>query len=251
VPYSTANFTVSVIVPALNEQGNIEGTVSEVLAALSGRFADYELVLIDDGSTDETGRIMDRMATENSHIRVIHNPRPSNFGGAYKKGLAAARMQYVVMVPGDNQFPAASIVKVIERIGEADIVIPYTSNQHIRTKSRQLGPRAFTHILNFLFRLRLRYYNGIVVHRTDIVKSIAITTDSFAYQAEALIKLLRRGHSYVEVGTEITERSSGKSAALRPKNLMLVFKTIAHLVREIYVAPRRSAATAVHAEISR
>lgn len=248
---ATANFTVSVIVPALNEQGNIAATVHEILTALDGRFADFELLLIDDGSTDDTGPIMDQLAASNPHLRVVHNPQPSNFGGAYKKGLGFVRMQYVMMVPGDNQFPAASIIKVLEKIGEADIVIPFTSNQRIRAKSRQLGSRAFTGLLNCLFRLHLTYYNGIVVHRTDIVKGIAITTDSFAYQAETLIKLLRAGHSYVEVGTEITERSAGKSAALRPKNLLLVFRTVGHLVDQIYFHPSRATPPPVEAEVRR
>ncbi|MCG3149450.1 MAG: Undecaprenyl-phosphate 4-deoxy-4-formamido-L-arabinose transferase [Verrucomicrobiae bacterium] len=226
--------TISVIIPALNEQGNIAGAVTEVLEALGDRFAQYEVILVDDGSTDDTGKIMDQIAASNPHLKVIHNLQPSNFGGAYKKGLAAAAMEYVVMIPGDNQFPSSSIVKVLERIGKADIVVPYTSNQQIRTRGRRIGSQVFTRLLNFLFRLRLRYYNGIVVHRTHLVKSITITTDGFAYQAEALIKLLRAGHSYIEVATEITERATGRSAALRPKNLILVMQTIRHLIGEIY-----------------
>jgi dolichol-phosphate mannosyltransferase len=243
------NSTISVIIPALNEEENIRGTVNEVLSALENRFCDHELVLIDDGSMDKTGQIMDELAAQNPKIRVLHNPRPSNFGGAYKKGVAAARMEYVMMVPGDNQFPAASIAKVLEKVGEADIVVPFTANQRVRPWSRRVASRAFTTIVNLLFGQRLKYYNGIVIHRRDILNTISITTDSFAYQAEALVKLLRKGHSYVEVGTEIVERSSGKSAALRLKNLTSVFSALAHLVRAVYFPPKQTATTAATSHI--
>lgn len=226
--------TLSVIIPALNEQQNITDTVAEVLTAIGDRFRDFELVLVDDGSTDATGSIMDQLAADNKRIRVVHNPHPTNLGGAYKAGLAAARMDHVILVPGDNQFSADNIVKVVNLIGQADIVIQYTTNQNIRPLLRQVGSHLFTTILNVLFRLRIRYYNGTVVHRRQLLKTIVITTDGFAYQAEALVKLLRAGHTYVDVGTEIRERATGRSTALRFKNILAVFNAILHLVWEIY-----------------
>jgi glycosyltransferase involved in cell wall biosynthesis len=235
------NVTISVIIPALNEEQNILNTISEVLKALGDEFIDHELVLVDDGSTDRTGLIMDEFAAKNARVRVVHNLRPSNFGGAYKSGLAGAQMQYLMMVPGDNQFPADSIAKVLELVGTADIVIPYTSNQQVRPLARRIGSRLFTVTLNLLFGLHIRYYNSIVVHRRELLNTITLTTDSFAYQAEALIKLLRAGHSWVEVGNEITERTGGKSVALRANNLLAVFGALAHLVRQVYFPPKQAA----------
>jgi hypothetical protein len=73
----------------------------------------------------------------------------------------------------------------------------------------------------------------LVVHRTELLRQIAINTDGFAYQAEALIKVLRQGHSYVEVGTNVTQRQGGRSMALMPKNLFKVVSAIYALYREI------------------
>jgi len=226
--------TISVIIPALNEEKNIQGTVQEVLAALDDRFSDFELVLVDDGSVDTTGAIMDQLVSDNVRMRVAHNSHPTNLGGAYKTGLAIARMEYVIMVPGDNQFSAANIAKVLDHVGQADMVIQYTTNQNVRPLPRQLGSRLFTAILNCFFRLRISYYNGTVVHRRELLNTIVIRTDGFAYQAEAIVKLLRAGHTHVDVGTEIRERASGRSTALRPKNLAAVFKAIWNLVWEVY-----------------
>jgi glycosyltransferase involved in cell wall biosynthesis len=226
--------TLSVIIPALNEGQNIANTVQEVLTAIGDRFADYELVLVNDGSTDDTGRIMDQLAAGNPHLRVLHNPSPNNLGGAYKKGLAVARHDYVLMVPGDDQLPAAGIANVLARVGEAEMVIPYHTNLHIRPLGRQITSRLFTAILNALFHLRLRYFNSIVVYRRELLQTITIRTDSFAFQAETLIKLLRAGHSYVEVGLEIRERPTGRSTALRWTNVVAVFRAVGQLLRDVY-----------------
>ena len=88
--------------------------------------------------------------------------------------------------------------------------------------------------MNTLFGLRVRYYNGTVIHRTDNVRGIEIRTDSFAYQSEALIKLLRQGKSFVEVPVVIERASSKESKAFRPKNVYGVAAALVHLMVEVY-----------------
>src|SRR2546427_11519710 len=87
--------TVSVIIPALNEQENLAGAVTTVMEAIGDRFRDYELLIFDDGSTDSTGMIADRLAFENQHIRVIHNLRNMGFGYNFNRGVGLARMEYI------------------------------------------------------------------------------------------------------------------------------------------------------------
>lgn len=78
--------TISFIVTALNEEANIEPTVQQILIAAQGRFLDYEILLVNDGSTDATGTIMEKLVAENSKIRVLHNQHSLGVGGAYKSG---------------------------------------------------------------------------------------------------------------------------------------------------------------------
>ena len=82
--------SLSVIIPALNEARNIKGCVEEVLAAVDGRFSDYEILIFDDGSTDGTGAIADDIAVGNKQIRVIHNGRTMGFGYNYRTGVEQA-----------------------------------------------------------------------------------------------------------------------------------------------------------------
>lgn len=223
--------TVSFIIPALNEEANIADAAREAVAAMGGRFADYELLLFDDGSTDRTGRIMDELAAADPrHVRVTHNPTPRNLGGVYKQGIALARMDYVLMVPGDNENPGHALQAPFDAIGRAEIVLPYPVNSSVRGPVRHLVSRVYVGLLNRLFGLRVRYYNGTVIHRTANLKGLSIETSSFAYQAEILIKLLCAGKSFVEVPIRIDPPKEGRrSRAFRWKNMVQVGRTLAGL----------------------
>lgn len=226
--------TISIIVPALNEENNIAAAVDEVLRAVEGRFADYELLLFDDGSTDRTGTIMDQIARGNSRIRVIHNPHPYNLGGVYKQGVALARMEYLTWVPGDNENPSSAMIPVFEAIGRAAIVVPYPLNMEVRPLGRRIISRMYTMLMNLLFGYQLPYYNGTSVYPVASLRSIAIRTDSFAFQGEVLVKLLRRGLSYVTVGIPLQAQHNRISRAFRWRNVITVVQALVHLFVEIY-----------------
>jgi len=226
---------VSFVFPALNEEGNIEAAVASVRQALEKTpLADYELILVNDGSTDRTGTIMDQLAAKYTNIRVVHNPRNLGYGGAFKRGAAEARLDYVIRICGDNSVPLQAIGLILGQLGQADLVIPYIANPELRSWGRRIASRGFTLIINLLFGQHVRYYNHAVAFPRDLLNSIRISTDGFAYQAEALVKLLKAGCTYVEVGVVDLPRVHGKSTALRPKNLWRVLTAVVGLMREIH-----------------
>jgi len=225
---------VSFVFPALNEEGNIEAAVASVRQALEKTpLADYELILVNDGSTDRTGTVMDQLAVQYEKIRVVHNPRNLGYGGAFKRGAAEARLDYVIRICGDNSVPLQGIVLILGRLGQADLVIPNIANPELRSWGRRIASRGFTVIINLLFGQHVRYYNHAVAFPRELLNSIRISTDGFAYQAEALVKLLKAGCTFVEVGVADLERVHGKSTALRPQNLWKVLTAIVGLMREI------------------
>ncbi len=223
------NPTITVIVPALNEEQHVADAVAEVEKALAGRFSDWEILLFDDGSTDRTGAIMDELAANEPRMRVVHNPTPRNLGGVYKQGVQMARFEYVVMVPGDNENPASALQAPFDAVGTADIVLPYPTNVTARSPLRNALSKSYTRLLNALFGLSVPYYNGTVVHRTRNVRNVRISTDSFAYQGEALVRLLREGKTFRAVGIRIVPRAGRRSKALRPKNVAGVVLTLSRL----------------------
>src|SRR5437879_2553834 len=114
--------TLSVIIPALNEEENLAAAVTNVLDAIGDRFTDYELLIFDDGSTDSTGQVADRLATHNPRIRVVHNHRNLGLGCNYTNGAELARMEYVAWFPGDNEVPGQAVRAILDAIGSAEIV---------------------------------------------------------------------------------------------------------------------------------
>jgi dolichol-phosphate mannosyltransferase len=223
--------TITLIVAALNEELVIAETVGQIVEVVEGRFADYELLLVNDGSTDGTGQVMDRLAVANPRLRVFHHARNMGLGSSYRRGIVEARHEYVMLLCGDGGMPAASLPPIFDRIGTADIVVPYCENlKQIKTPGRYLLSRTYTLLLNTVFGLRLRYYNGLAVHRVELVRSLDNKSNGFGFQGEILVQLLRSGRSYVEVGVKGAEKTN-RSSALRFKNVVSVSRTLGRLLR--------------------
>jgi glycosyltransferase involved in cell wall biosynthesis len=223
---------ISFVVPCFNEEDNVAATV-ETIRQIMAPLMDYEIVLVDDHSQDRTLSRMQELARVDPRIRVVHNPVNLSMGGSYKSGAAVARGTHVMMVPGDNGFPAPSIGEILRHLGEADIIIPVVTNPWSRTFFRAFASRCFTLLLNWLFWLDVGYYNGAVLQRTPLLRSVEIKTNGFAYQAEALVKLIAAGASYTHCRVPIQDRATGRSTALSLKNQITVWKTIGHLLAEV------------------
>jgi dolichol-phosphate mannosyltransferase len=230
----TARETISFVVPCFNEEDNVVATVEAIREAVPKQ-NDYEVILVDDCSRDRTLERMQALADIEPRLRVVHNPVNLGLGGSYKRGVAMAQGQYVIMIPGDNGFPTESIGEILRHAGQADIVIPVVTNPGARTRFRAFASRCFTLLLNWVFWLDIGYYNGAVLHRTGLLRAIEIKTNGFAYQAEALVKLIARGASYTQCHVPIQERATGRSSALSRRNQIAVWKTIFHLLGSVGV----------------
>ena len=217
----------------MNEEALIATVVGQIEEVAAAHCSEYEFILIDDGSVDGTGRIMDELAEQNAHMRVLHNEENLGLGASYRRGVQEARCDYVMLLCGDGGLPADSLPAILERIGDADIVIPFMTNlREIKTPSRFYHSKTYTGLLNLFAGLKLQYYNGLAVHRVDAVRKLDIKTDRFGFQGEILIKSIRQGNSYVEVGVKGAEKAN-RSSALRPRNLLDMVRTVRVLLREV------------------
>jgi glycosyltransferase involved in cell wall biosynthesis len=221
---------VSFVVPCYNERENVAATVAEIERGVKeSGIADFEIIVVDDCSNDGTSEVVKGLLTQVPQLRLVINEKNLSLGGAYKEGVKRAVKDYVMMIPGDNSHPAEGITPVLGNAGNADIVVPYPQSRDVRSSYRQYLSGGYTAMLNLLFGLNLPYYNGIALHRGDLLKSIEIKTNGFAYAAEILIRLIRRGSTFVTVAVVIRERKEGRSSALKPKNMMRVFGAILSL----------------------
>jgi len=228
----TATPSLSVIVPAYCEAENILGTLENVTNALEGLPIDYEVLVIDDGSTDGTGALVTANAGRFPSVRLLTNDRNRGFGWTYRRGVEAASRDYIVMVHGDNAWGAATLRDLFSQVGDADIIVGYTRDMwSSRPWMRALISKTFTSLVNLISRRRLRYYNGLQIHRANVLKSLTIESSGFGFQAEVLVKALRQTRTFIEVGMDLIEREHGESKAFRLKNAVDVARTISLLCR--------------------
>jgi dolichol-phosphate mannosyltransferase len=229
---------VTIFVPAFNEAANLEGAVDDAVQAATA-LADYEILIVDDGSTDGTGPLADALAARRPNVRVIHNPRNLGLARGYRLALEQARMPYFTFVPGDREIQVESIRGILDAVGSADVVVPYHANMQARRWYRRLLTRASTALMNVLFGLKLRYYQGPCVYPTGLARSLPTTTAGFFFLAEMLVQALRAGHSFVEVGLLHQERATGRSKALSVGNVLRALKTVIALWWRIRRTPAR------------
>jgi glycosyltransferase involved in cell wall biosynthesis len=227
--------SLTIIVPAYNEESNLRGTVETVLDVLPGRIRDYEILIFDDCSTDGTPEISDELARGNPGIKAIHNEVNRGLGYNFTKGVQLASKEFVMLLHGDNETRKESVARIFELVGQADIIIPWTANTEVRPLKRRVLSRLFTALMNLLTGLRIKYYNGPCVHRSSLIKNTPMTTWGFAYMAAVLARLIRSGATYIETPMYLQRRDYGKSKAFKLKNLVSVSKTLAELFWEFRI----------------
>lgn len=226
--------SLSVVIPALNEEGNLEPAVKNLLTALGPYFNSYELLIINDGSADGTGALAERLAHSNPHIRVIHHDKPMGLGASLRQGYDLATQEYVTWYAGDDPMDGDSWRKMFEQIGNADVLIPYMANPEFRPWGRRVLSQIYVRILNLLFGLRIRYYNGFTIYRRELIQSVRTSARGFSFFAEALILSVKSGHRSIEIPTYHRQRKQGSSKAFKFANVKDILKTFLRLIGIIY-----------------
>jgi dolichol-phosphate mannosyltransferase len=212
---STVDFsrTLSVLVPAFNEAPNLEAAVRDALAAAAG-FDAVEIIIVNDGSSDGTGEVADRLAADLPQVVAVHHPRNRGIVAAYESALERARYRYFTFVPGDHEIAPESVRRIFDAVGTADLVVPYHGTPWKRTWFRRVLTWTCTTELNVLFGLRLHYYQGPTVYPTALARTLPRTTRGFFCLAEMLVHALVAGYSATQVGLVHQERAYGRSNAV-------------------------------------
>src|SRR6476469_5394036 len=124
-PVEQLDAKLSLILPAHNEEPNIEAVVRQAAAVLPTLFRDYEVLVVDDGSKDRTGEIADELAAENPHVRALHHPVNKGYGSALSTGFHEATGDYMMFMDSDRQFDIADLANLAPYIPDYDITAGY------------------------------------------------------------------------------------------------------------------------------
>jgi len=227
MPSICPNRSLSVIVPAYGEAGNIAGTLENITTALSSLPIEAEVIVIDDGSTDGTDEVVRANLHRFPAVRLLVNERNMGFGWTYRRGVAAATRDRIVMVHGDNAWGAETLRQLFSHVGDADVIVGYTRDMwSSRTWVRAAISKLFTRLVNLITGRRLHYYNGLQIHNAAVLKGLTIQSSGYGFQAEVLVKSLRRAQTFIEVPMDLMERERGDSHAFRLKNAIDVLRTL-------------------------
>jgi glycosyltransferase involved in cell wall biosynthesis len=190
----------------------------------------FQMILIDDGSSDRTGAVMDELAASNPEITVIHHPQPRGVGMCYREGLALANLDKVTLIPGDHNCEPITWEPIFRALDTADIVIGYRVNQGAtRPLHRVILSNALTWMCGLLFGVWLKDFHGLAIYPIRDVKDLDLKATSYGYQMEMLVQLHRRRLSVAEVPLYLTPEELGTSRSLRLRTLREIIRMILRL----------------------
>ena len=213
-------YSLSVIMPALNEEKNIKKAVTDTLTALNKHEIDGEIIIINDGSTDNTANIVQELSKNIDNLKIITHKKPEGIGRSVWDGIKSSEKDIVVYFPADNENDPDDALRFFDLMDNVDILVPFIHNIEVRDKIRRLISAIYNFIINMTFGIKLNYHNGTTLYRRVILNDIELSNFGFFYQAEILIKLIRKGYLFAEVPNYLGQRANGKSKALTGKSFM-------------------------------
>ena len=221
--------SISLVIPAHNEAANLGPLLGRCLVALPRLSPDYEIVLVDDGSTDDTTGVARRaMAGEVGRLSIIRHERKSGYGLTVADGLRAAAGRYIGFMDGDGQFDPADLEKLAGRLADADLV---TGRRERRAdpRYRLLIAGVFNILIRLLYRVRFRDVDcGMKLMRREVLDAAApILARSALLNTELYFKAQRNGFRIVQVAVPHYPRLAGVRSGAR---LIPILRAIRDLV---------------------
>jgi dolichol-phosphate mannosyltransferase len=225
---------LSVIMPALNEERNIVPAIRSTLKAFEDLNIKGEIIAVNDGSTDHTEALIQKMRAQDPRVQMLKHEKPEGIGASFWDGVQSAQGNIVTMFSGDNENIPYEALRYIDLLQHVDIVVPFVYNRGCRGKFREFLSSLFRTIINLSFRMNLNYTNGTVLYRKSILDSMHLQSKGFLYQAEILVKMIRKGYLFAEVPYSIGKRNTGTSKAISFRSFINVVKSYFLLLLAIY-----------------
>lgn len=228
---------ISAFFPAFNDEATIERLAGEMSAVLAELVDDYEVWIIDDGSTDRTGEIADRLAASDPRVNVVHHGANRGYGGALKSGLEHAGKGLVFYTDGDGQYDIGEFRLLFSRRHDADVVNGYKVNRDDSVLRRVAGS-FYNTVARFLFDIKISDVDcDFRLMRSGAVRDLGLESEGGAICVEMIRRIQDRGCSFVEVPVRHYAREHGKSQFFNPRNLFKMLKDLSKQFWGLVVKP--------------
>ena len=224
---------LSVFLPSHNEEPNVERVVRSFLAELPRVAEKYEVIVVDDGSTDKTGAIADRLATEDPHVKVVHHPKNRGYGGAVISGIRAATQPYVLLADGDGQFDPKEIEALAPFVPEYDVV----AGRRIHRADplmRRINGRAWTTLVRMVLGIPITDIDcGFKLFKRELLDGMELRANGAMISTELMARVAGRGAKIKEVGVHHLPRMAGEQSGANFRVIMRAFKELFALYGEL------------------
>lgn len=226
--------SVSIVMPSLNEENNVQNAIKDTLQAFDDLGIDGEIIVINDGSTDGTGGVVEEAMIDSSRVRLINHKTPMGIGTSFRDGVQNAKGDIVTMLPGDNENDPWETLRYWKLLEHVDIVIPFVYNREVRSLFRNALSYLYRFIINTSFLVNFNYTNGTVLYRKPVLDELNGISTGFFFQTDILIRSVKKGYLFAEVPYRLNMRSAGKSKAVSFPSLMKVSGGYLKLIKDIY-----------------
>jgi glycosyltransferase involved in cell wall biosynthesis len=220
------NSSLSVILPAHNEEKAIETSVHEVIETLSTWLLDFEIIVVDDGSQDDTGAILDSMSATHPCLKVIHHPVNQGYGAALVSGFEAASRDLTFFMDSDGQFDIHDLARFLFLIEEYDAVLGYRIDRQ-DTWMRKVNAWGWKQLVGLVFGIHVRDVDcAFKLYPTSFFRENKLETRGAMINTEILYKFIRAGNSYTQVGVRHLPRHGGKATGAKLSVILRAFREL-------------------------
>ncbi len=232
---------LSIFFPMWNEQEYIEralnaGRVACVGLIESGEIADFELIVVDDASTDDTSQIADRLSAQDPHVRVVHHPVNRKLGGSIKTGFASATGDLVLYTDADLPFDFAELPKAIRimKLYESDIVSAYRHDRTEEGSSRAIYTLIYNLLIRLMFGVKMRDINfAFKLCKSKIFEHVELKSEGSFIDAELVIRAKKLGYTVTQFGVDYFPRTRGVSTLSSPAIILKILREMRELRTEL------------------
>ena len=225
---------VTVFFPVYNDEKTVARVIEKSLAVLAEVADRYEVIVIDDGSPDRSGKIADEIAHGNTHVRVVHHGTNRGYGEAVKTGLAHARYEWICFTDGDDEYDVFDLKNLMALREFYDLIVTF---RYVRLYSgfRIMISKVYNIVVRWLFRTRYRDIStGLRLVRKPVIDLVELESTSPFIGAEITIKIMLMGYRVGEVGIQTFPRKFGRGASVTPKNILATIRDLIRIHRRIF-----------------
>ncbi|MCA9391773.1 bifunctional glycosyltransferase family 2/GtrA family protein [candidate division WWE3 bacterium] len=226
--------SLTIFFPAYNEEANIKKAVEQAAEVASAVSDDYEVLVVNDGSSDNTAGVVESLSNLNPRIKLITHGQNQGYGGALMTGFSNASKEWVFFSDSDLQFDLKELSKLVEKTGEFDVVLGYRIKRS-DPFLRLLNAKGWNVLNRLLFGLDVKDIDcAFKLFRTSVVKEVVndmTAVKGAMISAELLIRLQRANHQFCEVGVNHYPRKAGSPTGAKPSVILRAFKEMAMVYR--------------------